>query len=227
MSYPFDRPMPERPIRQKHPAHGHKSDNNYGFLRSLSGNQGVDVDLRWVWRNPKRRTKAAGGAAFALHGTTPAADGYEHIMDGGRCRPMTKAERRRPHSKWSVTGVQRWRRGPSARSARPRMYAEMVAYVKRHGGTIVGELKSRIFATSQWIVDQLVDTARRLNHAPWFKALANMWGLLGKATRVAAAGGWLGVIFGKHVKGRSNRVARGNAIIRDWPADVRARTRIW
>lgn len=227
MTYLFTRPMPAHPIRQKHPAHGHKSDNNYGFLRSLTGHQGVDVDLRWVWRNPKLRTKAAGGAAVALHGDTPASNGYTHIMDSGRCREMTASEKHRGLSKWSLTSVQRWRRGPSARSARPRLYAEMVAYVKRHGGTIVGELKSRLFATHAWVLEQLVATARRLNHAPWFKALANMWGVEGKCTLVARAGGWCAIIFGKAVAGRRNRLRHGEPIAARLPADVRARTRIW
>lgn len=225
MSYLYGRPMPVHPLGQKH-GHPH-TDNNYGFLRSLTGRRCADVDVRVAWNNPKRRTKAAGCRLYGLHGDTPASNGYHNIMDGNRCRPMTHSELHRGITAWPAARVQDWRRGESARSARPRLLGELYNYVKVHGGTIVAELKSRIFATHQWVVDQLVATARRHNHAAWFKALANMWGVAAKAAKVAAALGWFALIFGVHIKGRAHRLAAGRPIVAGWPPAVRARTRIW
>lgn len=229
MTYPYAKPMPEHPIGQKHG--NPKTEDNYGFLRSLTGNKGADVNARVVWVDRRKKTKESGCLIFALHGETPASNGYEHIMDGNRCRPMTKAERHRRLGSWNAADVMRWRRGPGRRSARPRTINQMYGYVSRHGGTCIVELKDRLFRV-EWICQQLLADAHRHNHAPYFKVLANMAFLLEKCeamttAEVAGVNGQVAIIFGKHVAGRGNRVARGQAIIRTWPAPVRDAVRIW
>lgn len=224
MTRPFAAVMPEHPPHQKHakPA----ASDNYGFLASLNADECADVNLQWVWHNPRFRTKESGGAGFGLHWADAIKNGYRWIVDvrTKRVRRMTKAELHRSLSKWSTAGVMRWRRGPSKNSARPRMYSELCAYVRKHGGTIVGELKSLAFGTYGWIMEQLVATAKRHGHAPWFKALATMRLAAAKCAHTVRAGGQFALIFGKAIKGRAARLTRGRAITAHWSVPP---TRIW
>lgn len=221
MTFAFDAPMPDHPIGQKHG--NPKTEDSYRFFRSATGNRGVDVNAQVVWINPKRKTKASGCRIVALHGFTAAANGYEWIIDKitGRLREMTHAEKHRQIGAWSYEAVRRWRRGKSKSAAHPLTLAEVYAFFRAHGGTAVVELKARAFAIYGWIMEQAVETARRHNHAPWFKALSNMWGVARKAAFTVAAGGYFALIFGTHVKGRNARLAHGRAIISRWPAPVR------
>lgn len=212
MTHRFRARMPATPIRQKHAAAG-RSDN-YGFLRSLEGNQGADVNLTWIWNDPAKHTEESGGLAFGLHWPDPDRNGYEHIMSGRRCRPMTAAERRR--TAWSVDDVRRWRRTSSPRSERPRTQWELYTYVRRHGGTIIGELKSLEFAVYPWTMVQLVDKARDCDHAPWFKALAQMREADDKCANTRAAGGSFALAFGESVKGRPARLAAARRVTAGW-----------
>lgn len=222
MSHTFQTAMPDHPPRQKHGQP--KTNNTFAFLRSLDRNECADVDLTWRWNSLHKRTREGGGAAMALHYPDPARNGYRYIQDArtGRTRPMTNKELHR--TEWTVAGTLRWRKSRNRGAARPHTYAEMLAYVKRHGGTVVGELKSQAFAVYGWIMDQLVATARVHNHAPWFKALFNMRRVAGKCAATVRAGGQFALIFGKFVRGRAARVARGQRITAQWTIPP---TRIW
>jgi hypothetical protein len=221
MSYAFGATMFVHPPHQKHASP--KLSDNFGFLSSLKLNACADCNLTWVWNNLKKRTKDGGGSAFGLHWPDPIRNGYRWILDKitGRVRRMTHAELHR--TAWTVSQVLRWRRGPSKNSARPRKYSELVAYVKKHGGTIVAELKSQAFAIG-WVMEQLVATAKRHGHAPWFKALANMRKAAGKCAATVRAGGQFALIFGDHIRGRGARMAAGHKITATWAVPP---TRIW
>lgn len=230
MTYPYAKAMPDRPPgRQKHG--DPRTEDNYGFLRSLTGNQLADVNARVVWRDHTKKTKASGCLIFGFHGETPASNGYRWIIRDGVCRAMTDAELHRPLSRWDAADVMRWRRGKSKHSARPRTINQLYAYVRRNGGTCIVELKDRLFRV-KWICQQLLEDAHRNNHAPWFKILANMAFLREKSTammlaEVAGVNGQVAIIFGTHVAGRGNRVSAGQSIIRTWPPAVRDNVRIW
>lgn len=219
MSFTFDAQMPKRPPGQKHSKP--KQSDNYGFLRSLTGDKCADVNLTWVWNDLDNKTEAGGGAAFGLHYADPWRNGYKWWRVGNRVERIPEGRRR--SSRWTVAEVRRWRRGPHMNSPRPHMYSELLTYVKKRGGTIVGELKSQAF-TLPWVMEQLVHTAKRRNHAPWFKALANMKRPAEKCAAAVGAGGQFALIFGKFVKGRGARLAKGQEITATWPVKP---TRIW
>jgi hypothetical protein len=72
-----------------------------------------------------------------------------------------------------------------------------------------------------WVMQQLLETCHEHNHAPWFKALADMAQAEEKcaATRQAHVGsvhGQFALIFGDHVKGRAARQSTGKRITAGW-----------
>lgn len=224
MTQPFAAQMPDHPPHQKH-AKPKRSDN-YNFLASLRGDQAADVNLQWKWNDPTNPTQSAGGAAFGMHWPDPARNGYTRITIAASGHVLTR--KMKPHDLhrqvWAARDVRRWRRGRTRLSPRPRTYAELVRYAKRHGGTVVGELKSQAFGAYPFIMRQLVATARLHDHAPWFKSLVNMKFAQEKCANTVGAGGQFAIIFGSGVRGRAARIAKGKAATAGWSVPP---TRIW
>lgn len=233
MTRPYDYRMPVGRLNQRHGANPHTEDN-YVFWSSLHGDEGVDVNIQPVWKHAGVHTKESGAVIYCLHGRTAASNGYHHIMENGHCRPMHPEELHRDLDHWNASEVDRWRRGPGARSARPRTLAACVEYLTKHGGTGVFELKYPAWANFPWLLDQAVATCKRFNHSPLFKSLANQTGVRKKAANVDAAlvragakGGGFAIIFGDHIKGRGARQAAGSKLMAAWPEPLRKRTRVW
>lgn len=218
MTRGFKAPMPKGRPGQKHASP--KVSDNYGYLASLRGNAGADVNWQWYWNDLEHKDEEHGGEAFGAHYKDPGRNGYTHIYDTHRKRMRALTPHELRSVDWTAEQVRHWRRGHTRRHARPHTVGEMLHYVRVHGGTIIGELKSTSFA-HDWVMQQMLETYHRHNHAPWFKALADMAEAEGKcaATRRAHVGGVHGqfaLIFGEKIHGHAARQTAGKRITASW-----------
>lgn len=182
----------------------------------------IDMNFQWAWNALGQPGK--GGEGFNIHWGKPIQNNYRFILPTStakRARRMTRAELRRPITKWTAGQVARWRRGPHPASARPCTYYECAAYAQRRGVVVCAEVKTPAFAR-EVPMKHMVDAARRANHPPFFMALREMGGVA-KAEQAARQGGWGAVIHGKF-KGRRNASRRQ---INGQPPAIRNRIRIW
>lgn len=181
------------------------------------GVRAIDNNFQWFWRR-RRRLGRRRGIAFALHWRDPGKNNFRYILDGGRVRPMTRAELRR--TRWTAEQVRRWRRGPSRTSAAPRTYAAMVRHAVAKDVVICAELKSPAFRR-RVPAQTLVAAAKRAGHPPWYMALyGSMPYCRGKCKAVVNAGGEFAVIFGRYQHHRTYF----RRAVRSWRVKP---TRVW
>ena len=131
-----------------------------------------------------------------LHWYTAAQNGYRYIVqeDGTGRRPMTKAELKRPVSKWKLKDVKRWRRtahykkGDFEAENRPYTYEEAVIHAKKVGVIPCFELKSQAFASQP-------ERAKRM------KAIADKHGLTLYVMTLVTMKRWAGKMKAFHNAG--------------------------